>query len=249
MKIPSFIIAFCCFLVFLVASAMLVYTQMGAVKNLQFAMLEDKLYAENTEILSWSMRSLDTDKMTEEPLPVSWGEILIVDNTSLIIKSSTNLEHTGMLLHSVPQLLDEASPLIDAIKKPARKNIRTEKYMIAISPLSQNRSLIGFKPRSWEQGLISQQTEQVRKSVESFKTILTIYLAVGVILTFAFPLIIVFMTSIPLNRTAKTFERLSLGDFDVEFPPSGGKSMAGLSDSFFRLKTSLKIALEKLGSR
>jgi len=249
MRISSLIITFCCFLVFLLGSALLVYMQMGAVKNLQFSMLEDKLYAETTQILSWSMKSMDEGKITETPLPVSWGEIMIVDNTSLVIKSSTNLEHTGMLLHSIPQLLDEASTLIDAIKKPGEKTFQTDKYMIAVSPISRNRTLIGFKPRSWEQELISQQTDHVRRSAESFRTIVIAYLAVGTVLAFAFPLLIAMVTSAPLKRAANAFERLSLGDFDAELPPSGGKSMAILSESFFRLKTSLKIALDKLGSR
>jgi methyl-accepting chemotaxis protein len=120
---------------------------------------------------------------------------------------------------------------------------------VVIAPLSRNRTLLGFKPRSWEQALISEQDAQIGHSVESLRTVLMAYLGGGLILAVIFPLIIVFMTSRPLNRATKAFEQLSLGDFDSELSPAGGKSMASLADSFFRLKTSLKIALGKLGSR
>ncbi len=249
MKIASFAVAFCCFLVFLLGSAFFVHTQTKAVGDLGLSVLEDRLYKENSDILSWAMMSMDTEKLTEASLPASWGEVLIVNNANLVIVNSTNQDHAGKKIHALPQLLDEAAPILAAIKKSSHETVQTEEYMVAIAPLSRNRTLLGFKPRSWEQGLISQQDAQIGRSVKSLKTVLMLYLGGGLVLAIIFPLIIVFMTSRHLNRTAKAFEQLSLGDFDAELSPAGGKSMASLADSFFRLKTSLKIALEKLGSR
>ncbi|HON38758.1 MAG: hypothetical protein ACOX3E_12005 [Desulfomonilia bacterium] len=249
MKIASFAVAFCCLVVFLLGSALFVHTQMKVVGDLELSVLEERLYKENTDILSWAMASMDTEKLTEAPLPSSWGEILIVNNTSLVIENSTNQDHAGKKIHTIPQLLDEAAPILAAIKKSSRETVQTEEYVVATAPLSQNRTLLGFKPRSWEKGLVSQQDAQIKRSVDSLKTVLMIYLGGGLALAVIFSLIIAFISSRPLNRVAKAFEQLSLGDFDAELSPKGGKIMASLSDSFFRLKTSLTIALAKLGSR
>ena len=249
MKIASFALAFCCFLVFLLGSALFVHTQISAINGLELSVLEDRLYQENSDILSWAMMSMDTERLTEAPLPASWGEILIVNNASLVIENSTNQDHAGKKIHTIPQLLDEAGPILNAITKSSRETVKTEEYMVVSAPLSRNRTLLGFKPRSWEQGLVSQQNTQTRRSVESLRTVLMVYLGGGLILAVIFPLIMVFMSSRSLNRATKAFELLSLGDFDAELSPAGGKTMASLADSFFRLKTSLTIALEKLGSR
>lgn len=249
MKIASFAAAFCCLLVFLLGSALFVHTQMGVVGGLELCVLEDRLYKENSDILSWAMMSMDTEKLTEAPLPASWGEVLIVDNASLVIINSTNQDHAAQKIHAIPQLLDESAPILAAIRKSSRETVQTEEYMVAIAPLSRDRTLLGFKPRSWEQGLISQQGAQIARSVESLKTVLMAYLGGGLALAVIFSLLIAFMNSRPLNRATKAFEQLSLGDFDAELSPAGGKTMASLAYSFFRLKTSLKIALEKLGSR
>ncbi|MFY9399497.1 MAG: hypothetical protein WAR22_14145 [Desulfomonilia bacterium] len=248
MKAVSFIVSLCCFLVFLLGSTFFVHTQIGAIRGLELSVLENRLYQENTEILSWAMKTFDPAKLAETPLPASWGEILILDNSSLVIRTSSNPDHVGKGIHAIPQLLDESSAIIQALKKPGRTTLQTRSYMIAISPLSKNETIVGFKPRAFEQGLVSAQTEQVKKSTDSLRRILIWYLIAGVILAVVFPLVIVSVSFIPLKRASKAFERLSLGDFDAEMDGSG-KSMKPLKDSFFRLKTSLKIALEKLGSR
>lgn len=248
MKAASFTISLCCFLVFLLGSTFFIYIQTGAIRGIELTVLEDRLYQENTEILTWAMKTLDPEKLAQTPLPDSWGEILILDSASLVIRNSTNRDHEGKGIHSIPQLLDESSAIIQALKKPDRTTLQTESYMIAISPLSRSRAIVGFKPRSFEQGLISAQIEQVKKSADSFRLILIGYLIAGAILAVVFPLVIVSVSSTPLKRASNAFERLSMGDFDAELD-GGGKSMKVINDSFFRLKTSLKMALEKLGSR
>lgn len=249
MKTKTFLITFLSFMVLLISSALLIFMQMQTIKNLRLGVLEDKLYTENTGILAWSMKNVNIEKLGRTTLPASWGEILIVDNTSLIITSSTNKGHVGTSLYKIPQLLDQASPVIDAMKKGQDETVKTKNYMIALSPLPENSSLIGFKPKEWEKSLIAEQNDQIQRNTRSITTILIFYVAMGSAFAIVLSLIIVFLLTIPVTRAAKAFEKLSLGNFDEELPRSGGKTMINLSDSFFRLKTSLILALEKLGSR
>ncbi len=249
MRTKTFLVTFLSFMVLLFCSALLIYLQMQTIKNLRLGVLENKLYIENTGILAWSMKNVDLEKLGRMPLPSSWGEILIVDNTSLTIKSSTDQRHAGMSLYKIPQLLDQASPVIDAMKKGRDETVKTKNYMIALSPLPENSTIIGFKPKEWERGLISEQNDQIQRNTRSITTILIFYVAGGLACAVVLSLIIVFILTMPVTRAAKAFEQLSLGNFDKELPRSGGKVMVSLSDSFFRLKTSLILALEKLGSR
>jgi len=244
-----FLISLLSFMVFLLVSGFLIHSQMQTVKGLQLEVLEDKLYTENTGILAWALKNISPETVGRSPLPSSWGEIMVVDNTDLVIRASTNRDHVGRVLSAVPELLDQASPVIEAMKKAAPGNIRTRDYMIALSPLAENSSLIGFKPRSWERGLISDQNVQIRRSTGNATTILMLYLAGGLVFAVIFSLVITFTVSKPIHKVAEAFEKLSLGDLEAELPASGGKTMARLSESLFRIKTSLKYALERLGSR
>ncbi|MRR14346.1 hypothetical protein EG833_02735, partial [archaeon] len=164
MKIKTFLLSFFSFMVLLVVSAVLIFFQMKAIKGIHLEVLEDKLYTENTGILAWAMNNANLDRLEQTNLPTSWGEILIVDNTSLVIKTSTVKEHSGMNLSMVPQILDQASPVLDAVKKSTGTTVKTKDYMIAVSPLPENSTIIGFKPRSWERGLISDQNNQIMDS-------------------------------------------------------------------------------------
>lgn len=250
MKTKVFLITFFSFMVLLLCSAFLIYTQIQTIKGLRLNMLEDKLYSENTGILAWSMKNIDLQKLDQtSSLPASWGEILIVDNSTLIIKSSTNQGHVGIGLSTIPQLLDQASPLIEAMKKGSSTTVKTKEYLIAVSPLLENSSLIGFKPKEWERGLISEQNNQIQMSTQSITHTLIYYVAGSFAFAVILSFLIMFLVSAPITKAAKAFEQLSLGNFDEDLPRSGGKNMVTLADSFFRLKTSLKLTLEKLGSR
>ena len=249
MRTRMFLISLLSFMVFLLVSGFLIYSQMQTIKGLKLEVLEDKLYTENTGILSWALGNIGPERIGQSSLPSSWGEIMVVDNADLVIRSSTNPGHVGKALPAVPELLDQAAPVIEAMKKAEPGNIRTRDYMIALSPLAQNSSLIGFKPRSWERGLISEQNGQIQRSTESVTIILMLYLAGGLVFAVIISLVITFTVSRPIHQVAKAFEQLSLGDLEAELPASGGKIMVGLSESLFRIKTSLKYALERLGSR
>jgi methyl-accepting chemotaxis protein len=249
MRTKMFLISLLSFMIFLLVSGFLIYSQMKTIKGLNLEVLEDKLYTENTVILGWSLKNVNLDRLGQSSLPSSWGEIMVVDNSNLVISASTNHEHVGKSLSTVPELLDQATPVIEAMKRAAPENIRTHDYMIALSPLAQNSSLIGFKPKSWERGLISQQNDQIKRNTENITTILIFYLAGGLVFAVIISLVITFTVSRPIHRVAEAFEQLSFGDLDTELPRSGGKTMVRLSDSFFRLRTSLKYALERLGSR
>lgn len=249
MRIKLFLISLLSFMMFLLVSGFLIYSQMRMIKGLDLEVLENKLYAENTGILSWSLKNMNPEGLTRSSLPSSWGEVMVVDNTSLVITSSTNNAHVGKLLSAVPEILDQASPVIEAMKRSTPGNIKTRDYMIAHSPLAQNSTLIGFKPKAWERGLISEQNNQIRKNTENITIILLIYLAGGLVFAVIISVVITFIVARPIHRVAKAFEQLSLGDLEADLPKTGGKTMVRLSDSFFRIKTSLKYALERLGSR
>lgn len=248
MKIKTFLLTFASFMVLLVVSAILIFIQMKAIKGIHLEVLEDKLYTENTGILAWAMDNAQLDKLDQSKMPASWGEIIVVDNTSLAIKSSTVKEHAGMSLSTIPQILDQANPVLEAVKKAERTQVKTKDYMIAVNPLPENSTLIGFKPKSWERALISDQNNQIIESSKSMTTTLIFYLAGGTIFAVVLSFLITILIIKPMDNAAKAFEQLSMGDFDTEMQRKNGSTFESLSDSFFRLKTSLKYALDKLGS-
>lgn len=249
MRTRMFFISLLSFMIFLLVSGFLIFSQMQLIKGLKLEVLEDKLYTENTGILAWSLTQVNPERLDRSPLPSSWGEIMVVDNSSLVITASTNRGHVGRMLTAVPELLDQASPLIEAMKRAAPETVRTRDYMIALSPLAQSSSLIGFKPKSWEKGLISEQNGQILRHTKSTTAILMFYLAGGLLFAVIVSLVITLTVSGPFMKAAKAFEQLSLGDLEAELPGSGGKIMVKLSESLFRIRTSLKYALERLGSR
>lgn len=233
----------------LLGSSLLVYTQLRTVQDINLNMLEDKLYSENIEILSWSLKTIDVNSLQKNKLPASWAEIMAVDNNSLVINASTNKEHTGLVLYKLPELLDQASGIIDAIKSKKPMNVNAETYMIAIMPIEDNRSLVGFKPKSWEKALLAEQNSQLNRNTTSTTTILLIYCAAGLILALIAAFVIAHIAAKPTQKVVSAFEQLSIGNFDVELPESGGKVFVSLAESFSRLRTSLMMALERLGGK
>jgi methyl-accepting chemotaxis protein len=247
MKIKIFTLIFVTFITVLAGSALLVYTQLHTIQGVNLKVLEDKLYSENTEILSWSLKAIDIDSLGKNPLPSSWGEIMVVDNKSLVISSSTNAKHAGLIMHKLPELLDQASEIIDAMKNKKSVNVKTDSYMVAVMPLKGNRSLLGFKPRSWEKSLVSEQNSYLSRTIGSTTTILLIYSTVGLGIALCVAFVVSIIVTKPTLKVVSAFEQLSLGNFEAELPRSGGKVFLRLEESFFRLQTSLKMALERLG--
>jgi hypothetical protein len=247
MRIKTFLTVFLSFAVIIVCSAAIIFMQMQAMKGVRLGLLEDKLYTENASILSWAMRNMDPERITPAGMPSSWGEIFIVDNESLTVKTSTNKNHLGMKLSLIPELLDQAAPVLASISRSAPETVRTRDYMIVLSPHAAGSTLIGLKPKAWEKGLISGQSDQLEQSTSSAMTLFFGYLAGALALAFVLSLIITLVAYSQVSRVAQQFEELSLGNFDSDLPRSGGKTFVSLSDSFFRIKTSMKYALDKLG--
>ena len=249
MKIKLFSIIFITFFLILTCSALLVYTQFRNVQDINLNGLQDRLFTENTKILSWTMTSLDLAALGDNPVPDSWAEIMVVDNESLLISATTNREHEGLAMYKLPELLDQAKGIMDAIKTKSATTVRSDTYIVSVMPLDNNRSLLGFKPVSWEQNLLAEQNAQIKTGFESTTTILIAFYATGLVLSFLIALFIANTAVRPLQRVISSFEELSMGNFDAEIPKIKGKSFESLIESFFRLRTSLMMALERLGGK
>jgi hypothetical protein len=247
MRLKTFILIFLCFALIVIGSAGIIFLQMQTMEAVRLGVLEDRLYAEDASILSWAMKNLDPEKIDPAGLPSSWGAIMIVDNETLVVKTSTSKPHQGMKLSEVPELLDQAAPVLAAIGKSSPEKISTKDYMIVLTPYAQGSTLIGVKPKAWEKGLIAEQGKSLQRGTKTAAHMLLGYLGAGFAFALILSLVITFVTSLPMSQVAKAFEELSLGNFDADLPRSGGKKLASLSDSFCRLRTSLKYALEKLG--
>ncbi len=249
MRFKIFTLIFIGFLMILFGSSVLIYSQIQKVQDINLGLLEDKLYAENTEILAWSLKNIDIDSLGDNPLPGSWGEIMLVDNNNLSIISSTNKAHAGLFMYKVPALLDQASGIIDAIKGKKPVNMASENYMIAIMPTAENTSLVGFKPKSWEKAILAEQDSHLSTNIQSTTTVLLIFGAIGLVLALIIALVISNIVTKPTRRMVSAFEQLSIGNFDAEIPTYSGKVYVSLVESFFRLRTSLMMSLERLGGK
>lgn len=249
MRLKIFSVVFIVLIMVLLGSSFLVYTQMLSVQDINLDMLEDKLYSQDTEILSWAMRTIDVDSLQKSRIPASWAEIMAVDNDSFKIMASTNKDHTGLEMYKIPELLDQASPVIDAINGKKAVNVDARDYMVAVVPLDDNRSLVGFKPKSWEKTILHEQKAYIDKKTASIKTTLLIYCAAGLFIALVAALLISHIAAKPIQRVVSAFEQLSTGNFDTTISDSGGRAFASLAESFSRLKSSLMMALERLGGK
>ncbi|MBN1636283.1 MAG: hypothetical protein JW920_07200, partial [Deltaproteobacteria bacterium] len=182
-------------------------------------------------------------------IPESWAEIMVVSNETLSISASTNPDHIGLYMYKIPSLLDQSSPIIKAIKNRTTMNISAEEYMVAVLPIENEASLIGLKPKAWEKGLLAQETSQLNRDLDRAKKILIIYFLLGLCVA----IMIASMVSITNSRTTlnalKSFEELSLGNFDIKGTSDNVKDMHSPQATFQRLKTSLIMALERLGEQ
>ncbi len=231
-------------------SALLVYAQIKMVSAVNLERVEERLYAENTQILGWAMQQLqDTTRLEDSAIPASWAEILVVDNASLRIKTSTAAESSGKFLHDHPQLLDQAAPILEAIRASRAQDIATPDYMVAVRPFKDGSTLLGFKPRAWERGLITDQRKLRESLAGRIRLVLMVYLAGGITVVILVALLVALIASRGTQRMARAFEALSLGDFEATPPAGRGRDMQACMETYQRLRTSLQMALERLGSR
>jgi hypothetical protein len=249
MKIKVFLIVCLGAFIMLLISSILVYTQMRAMKNIGLNALTESLYNEDSKILSWILSSVPTDRITAMKLPDTWAEISVVNNNDLVVFSSTNPSHKGLPLHRHPELLDQASLLIEAMKVGKPATVRTSEYMVVIQPINADQTIIALKPKAWERGLVSDQDAKIRKDVSASTCTLVIFLGIGLLMTFLISYLIAVIVVNPTSKLMDAFEALSLGDFDYEIKGAGGKDMEAFTESFLRLKASLVMALERISRR
>jgi nitrogen fixation/metabolism regulation signal transduction histidine kinase len=222
---------------------------MRAMQNISLNTLTESLYNEDSKILSWILSSVPTDRITTMKLPDPWAEILVVNNNDLVVFSSTNQSHKGLPLHRHPQLLDQASLLMEAMKVRKPATVSTSEYMVVVQPINADQTIIALKPKAWEKRLVSQQDAKIRKDVSAITRTLVIFLGIGLFITFLISFLIASTVVNPTRKLMDAFEALSLGDFDYQIKEAGGKDMTTFTESFLRLKASLVMALERISRR
>jgi HAMP domain-containing protein len=249
MKIKVFFIVCIGAAVMLSVSSILVYTQLHAVKSVNMAPLADSLYKQDSKVLTWILSTIPFEKIETMKLPESWAEISVVNNGDLKLATSTNPAHKGIALYSHPQLLDQGSGIVNAIKSRNPSIVSVKDYMVVIQPLNADQSLIALKPKSWEKGLISEYESRLEETTSGFYTMLGIFLIIGVCITVFIAFIITRIVAAPTDNALDAFEALSLGDFDHGIKDVKGKEMEAFTESYLRLKTSLEMALERISRR
>ena len=243
MKIKTFIITFAGALLIVAAAAYIVVSETRAIGDINLASLENSLYEENIAVMTWFM---DSAGITEDmALPESWGEIMLVDNTSLSISKSSDPASRDTLLYQHEKLLDQADGIIQAIKSGQEAKATTKDYMVAIKPVSGGQSLIGLKPRSWEKNILAAQNDKIADISSAAGNFTMMFIGAGILLSLVIALMIAMITAGTSKKTLDLFDRLSLGDFDTDVPklPERDKHI------YIRLKTSLMMALERLGEK
>jgi HAMP domain-containing protein len=243
MKIKVFLIVCIGAVVMLTVSSILVYSQLHAVKGVNMAPLADSLYKQDSKVLTWILSTIPLEKIE------SWAEISVVNNGDLKLTTSTNPAHKGIALYSHPQLLDQGSGIVNAIKSKNPSILSLKDYMVVIEPLNAEQSLIALKPKSWENGLVSEYESRLKETTSGFYTMLGIFLIIGVCITVFIAFIITRIVVAPTDNALDAFEALSLGDFDHGIKDVKGKEMEAFTESYLRLKTSLEMALERISRR
>lgn len=243
MKTKTFLIAFLGSLVILLGGAALVYSQLMSIRALGSQDLADKLYQENINILALTMQKVDPSALEGLRLPSSWAEIMVVDNASLLISTSTTAAHKGQYLYKLPALLDQAQGIIKAMQNKQAATIKTADYMVAVRPQEGNTSLIGLKPKAWERNLIADQNRTTHQSIHKIRITMLIFVSAGLVVSLLIALIISLVAGKKVDAMLKAMEALSLGDLEA-VPPADKSSFAA---SFLRIKASLTMALERLG--
>ncbi|MGC9325495.1 MAG: hypothetical protein ACP5G0_12200 [Desulfomonilia bacterium] len=247
MKMKIFIIVCLSSLLILAGSAAMVFIQIQRMQGITLDTLTEKLYTENTDILSWIMTSFDPGHIGDLTLPSSWAEIIVVDADDLRITSSTHSDHVGKSMYELPEVLDQAEEILNAVKKGQPARISAERYMVAVSAAHQNRHIIALKPKAWEENLVSMQDSQIREKTEGLKRLLVIYAIAGLCIVLVVAAFVSILVTRPYARVFTAIEELSLGNFEIEAPEMSTREMKNLSASFLRLKASLEMALERLG--
>jgi len=249
MKIKAFIVTFAGTFLVLVISALFIFIQLRAVDNLNLSTLTESLYHEDAKILSWVLATVPVDRLESLKLPESWAEISLVNNGDLTIASSTNPTRKGLPFHTHPELLDQGSKIMESMKSGKPAVVETKAYMVVVQPLNGTQSVISLKPKKWEKGIVEKQDVQLEQESDHIMWTLIIFLGAGAIVCLIVSILVVSTIGGPTKKLMEAFEALSLGDFTHELSRGKGSEMRSFGESYLRLKTSLALALERLGRR
>lgn len=247
MRLRIFLITFTIFTIILLSASYLFYIQIGQLQGINLESIQDRLYTQDTKIMLWAINNIDPTYLNNESLPESWGEVMTVDNDTLMITSSTNNKHKSLYMHKLPNLLDQATPILKAMEAKRPMISKTKDYMVAVKPLEEGSSIIGLKPRAWEAGLISDQTSAIKRHITQTKMILIVALTLGILVSFIAALIISVMVTRRTRQMLSALDDLSLGNFMARAPDSAIYEAKAFATSFERLKASLILALERFG--
>ncbi|HEY9162575.1 MAG TPA: hypothetical protein VIS94_15970 [Desulfomonilia bacterium] len=246
MKIKVFIITMAGFIIILAGSMAAVLYELSSIGKINMDGATEKLYMENTRIMSSIIQNIPPTSYETIKLPPSWAEIMTVNPQNLQIISSTNKADNGKYIYSIPGLLDQAKGILAQMKAPKPDFIKSKDYMVAVVPYQPDMFIIGLKPKTWEKDLISSQVDYMNKESSAVLKKLLLLACAGIIISIVLSLLISIKVSKYLAEFSLSIKALSLGDLNAEPPVLKGKDMAAFSDSFARIKFSLVMALERL---
>jgi len=233
----------------LIYSFIMMSMDVQKINNIHMDTLSNQLYRENTNIMLQTMKAIDTSKLNRISLPESWGEIMLVDNHSLKIMSSTDPSHVGLHMYKITELLDQAGPILKAISHRKAGITKTKDYMVAIVPSGDAVSLVGLKPRTWERALLTTQDDSLKKVQGDARHIALITLIAGGIFSIIVSLITALLVARPITRLIYRLVSLSKGDFESPYPKPSTSEERLFAKSMERIRASLSIALNRLGVR
>ncbi len=246
MKIKVFIITMAGFILILAGSIAVVVSGLSSIENINMEGSVEKLYEENTRIMSSIIHNIPPASYETIELPPSWAEIMTVNPENLQIISSTNKANNGKYIYSIPGLLDQAKGILAQMKNPKPAFVKSKDYMVAVVPYQQDMFIIGLKPKAWEKDLIDSQVNDMNKESSAISKKLILLACAGLIISIVLSSLISIKVSKYLSEFSLSIKALSLGDMNAEPPALKGKDMAVFSDSFARIKISLLMALERL---
>jgi len=246
MKIKIFIITLAGFIFILAVSSAVVFFELSSIENINMDGTTEKLYVENTRIMSSIIHNIPPTSYETIKLPPSWAEIMTVNPENLQIISSTNKSNNGKYIYSIPGLLDQAKGILAQMKNPKPAFIKSKDYMVAVVPYQANIFIIGLKPKTWEKNLINSQTDDMNKKSSAISKKILLLACAGILISIILSSLISIKVSRYLVEFSQSIKALSLGDMNVEPPVLRGKDIAVFSDSFARIKISLVMALERL---
>ena len=246
MKTKTFIITLLTALALVagISAALLLETR-NASSQLNLRPLEDGLYSNNAELLSWAMNDLDGRKLSGLKLPPALAEVVLIEPASLRVESATVDAHQGQLLPQIPGLLDRAEPLMKALKNAQTTTIKGRDYTMIVKPTADGLYLVAFKPNEHEKNLLNVQQKAIDSHFKRMERLILVAAAFGAILGLLMAFLAARLATGSYAQLLKAFDSLSRGDF--ESAPQGLK--ADEARIYARLHTTLTLALERLGRK